>query len=119
MPKASPGNRAGITAALILFSFPLLADSSADVDQARKLYQLTDYQNALKILEDVQPKDGPVYAWIGRNHYMQGEYKKATENLEKAVAADPANSDLRTLAGPRIRPPRRNCQPFHRACTCQ
>jgi Flp pilus assembly protein TadD len=99
MSKASPGKRAGLTAALILFAFPLLADSSADLDHAQKLYQLTDYENALKILEAIQPKDGPVYAWIGRNRYMQGEYKKASENLEKAVAAEPANSDFELWLG--------------------
>jgi Flp pilus assembly protein TadD len=78
---------------------PLLAASPADLDQARKLYQLTDYESSLKILQAIQPKDGPVYELIGRNHYMQGEYKKATEVLEKAVAADPGNSGYELWLG--------------------
>jgi len=86
-------------AAALLAAWPLLAASSADLDQARRLYQLTDYEASLKILEAIQPKDGPVYALIGRNHYMQGEYKKATEMLDKAVAAEPGNSDYELWLG--------------------
>jgi Flp pilus assembly protein TadD len=82
-----------LRAAALLLVWPLLAANSDDADQARKLYQLTDYDASLKILEAIQPKDGPVLELIGRNRYMQGEYKKATENLEKAVAAEPDNSD--------------------------
>jgi tetratricopeptide (TPR) repeat protein len=37
-------------------------------------------------------KDGAVYELIGRNYYMQREFKKATEALEKAMAAEPGNS---------------------------
>jgi Flp pilus assembly protein TadD len=88
----------GLIAALLAV-WPLLAASQADLDQARKLYQLTDYESSLRILEAMQPKDGPVYELIGRNHYMQAEYKKATEALEKAVAADPGNSDCELWLG--------------------
>jgi Flp pilus assembly protein TadD len=87
------------SAAALLAAWPLLAASSADLEQARKLYQLTDYDTSLKILQTIEPKDGPVHALIGRNHYMQGEYKKATESLEKAVAAEPANSDYELWLG--------------------
>jgi len=83
----------------LLAAWPLLAAGSADLDQARKLYQLTDYASSLKILQAIQPKDGPVYALIGRNDYMQGEYKKATEVLEKAVAAEPNNSEYELWLG--------------------
>ena len=83
----------------LLAVWPLLAASPSSLDQARQLYQLTDYAASLKILEAIQPKDGPVFELIGRNHYMQGEYKKATEILEKAAAADPANSDYELWLG--------------------
>jgi tetratricopeptide (TPR) repeat protein len=76
-----------------------LAASPADLDQARRLYQLTDYESSLTILEGIESKDGPVLALIGRNRYMQGEYKKATEILEKAVAAEPSNSDYELWLG--------------------
>ena len=85
--------------AALLAVWPVLAASPTGLDQARQLYQLTDYVASLKILEAIQPKDGPVFELIGRNHYMQGEYKKATEILEKAAAADPANSDYELWLG--------------------
>ena len=85
--------------AALLAVWPVLAASPTSLDQARQLYQLTDYAASLKILEAIQPKDGPVFELIGRNHYMQGEYKKATEILEKAAAADPANSDYELWLG--------------------
>ena len=84
---------------VLLVVWPLLAASPAGLEQARKLYQLTDYEASLKILQAIQPKDGPVYALIGRNDYMQGEYKKATEVLEKAVAAEPNNSEYELWLG--------------------
>jgi Flp pilus assembly protein TadD len=77
----------------VLAAFPLLAASSASVEEARKLYQYTDYDGALKILQTLQQKDGPVYLLIGQSFYMRGDYKKATEHLEKAVALEPGNSD--------------------------
>lgn len=88
-----------LSAAALLAAWPLLAASSPDLEQARRLYQLTDYDTSLKILQAIEPKDAPVHALIGRNHYMQGEYKKATESLEKAVAAEPANSDYELWLG--------------------
>jgi len=63
-----------------------------DFDQARKLYNLTEFEQSLKVLHAIPEKDGPVYELMGRNYYMRGEYKKATDVLEKAFAADPANS---------------------------
>jgi tetratricopeptide (TPR) repeat protein len=84
-----------LTAALLL---PLLA-ASPPLEQARKLYELTDYDASLKILHGIQPKDGPVLELTGRNHFMLGDYKKATEVLEKALAAEPSNSDYALWLG--------------------
>ena len=74
-------------ATAVLAVCPLIAaqTASSDLEQARKLYQYTDYEGSLKILQTIEPKDGTVHALIGQNHYMQGEYKKATESLERAV----------------------------------
>lgn len=99
MSRGLIAHRTRFCATVLLTAWPLLAATSADLDQARNLYQLTDYEASLKILQAVQPKDGPVLELIGRNHYMQGEYKKATESFEKAVAADPGNSDYELWLG--------------------
>src|SRR3984885_1645272 len=85
--------------AIILCSFPLLAVSPSELEHARKLYQYTDYAGSLQVLAAIQPKNGPVYELTGQNLYMQGEYKKATENLEKALAAEPDNSDFALWLG--------------------
>jgi Flp pilus assembly protein TadD len=99
MSRRLIAQRMRFSAAALLAVWPLLAASSADLEQARKLYQLTDYDTSLKILQAIQPKDAPVHELIGRNQYMQGEYKKATESLEKAVAAEPGNSDYELWLG--------------------
>jgi Flp pilus assembly protein TadD len=70
-----------------------------ELDQARKLYNLTEFNQSLKILQAIRQKDGAVYELIGRNHYMQGDFKKATEALEKAVAAEPGNSEFNLWLG--------------------
>jgi Flp pilus assembly protein TadD len=70
-----------------------------EFDRARKLYNLTEFDQSLKILQVIPQKDGAVYDLIGRNYYMQGDFKKATEALEKAVAADPDNSEFNLWLG--------------------
>jgi tetratricopeptide (TPR) repeat protein len=63
-----------------------------DITLARNLYNSTDFERSLAVLLAIPSKDGAVYELIGRNYYMQGEYKKASEALEKAVAAEPSNA---------------------------
>jgi tetratricopeptide (TPR) repeat protein len=74
----------------------MLFGASPELEHAKKEYSLTDFQGSLKILLPLNPKDADVYELIGRNYYMMGDYKKATQYLEKAVAADPSSS-MRTL----------------------
>ncbi|MGA9624536.1 MAG: tetratricopeptide repeat protein [Bryobacteraceae bacterium] len=70
-----------------------------EFDQARKLYNLTEFEQSLKILRAIPQKDGAVYELEGRNYYMQGDFKNATEALEKAVAAEPGNSEFNLWLG--------------------
>jgi Flp pilus assembly protein TadD len=84
---------------LLLCLTAVLLGSSADLDRANKLYSKTEYEAALKLLAAIPEKDGQVYDLIGKNHFMLGEFKKATEAYEKAVAADPANSSYRHWLG--------------------
>jgi Flp pilus assembly protein TadD len=70
-----------------------------ELDQARKLYNLTEFDQFLKILQAIPQKDGAAYELIGRNYYMQGDFKKATDALEKAVAAEPGNSEFNLWLG--------------------
>jgi Flp pilus assembly protein TadD len=86
-------------AIVVLAVWPLLAGTPGDLEQARQLYHATDYDSSLKVLQSIQPKDGPVLFLIGRNYYMRGDYKKAAESLEKAVAADPSKAEYELWLG--------------------
>lgn len=79
-------------AILVCLASALLA-GGPELERARTLYNQTDFDQSLKILNAVPDKDAPVYALIGRNYYMRGDYKKATDSLEKAFAAEPGNAD--------------------------
>jgi cytochrome c-type biogenesis protein CcmH/NrfG len=70
-----------------------------ELDQARKLYQSTQFEQSLRILEPIPSKDAPTYILMGRDYFMLGEYKKATEVLEQAVQREPKNGDAALWLG--------------------
>ena len=70
-----------------------LSGASPDWERARQLYEITEYDQSLKILQSIAVKDAAVYALMGRDYLMSGDFKKATDVLEKAVAAEPNNSE--------------------------
>ncbi|MCE5309214.1 MAG: tetratricopeptide repeat protein [Acidobacteriales bacterium] len=61
-------------------------------EQAESLYQRTDYQAAVNLLNRVGQKDAATYNLLGRSYYGLADYKKATESLERAAAMEPNNS---------------------------
>ena len=61
--------------------------------QAHELYQRTDYAGSLRELLAVTDKDAAVLQLIGQDYFMLGEYRKATEFLERAAALTPANAE--------------------------
>ena len=65
---------------------------AANWEEAQKLYDRTEYEESLKVLKAIPEKDARAYGLMGQSFLMTGEYKKATEVLEKAVAAEPNNS---------------------------
>jgi tetratricopeptide (TPR) repeat protein len=78
-------------AALCFTSISFGADLQQD--QARKLYERTDFQGSLQLLLLSPRKGADTLDLIGRNYYMLGEYKKASAFLLEAVAAEPDGSD--------------------------
>jgi tetratricopeptide (TPR) repeat protein len=76
-----------------------LCAQSASFEQASKLYHRTEYESSLKLLLALRDKDGPVYDLIGRNQFMLGEFKKASESYQQALAADPSNSEYEHWLG--------------------
>src|SRR5664279_5676909 len=78
-----------------MFGFACLAwAAGGDLERATKLYNLTEFQQSLEVLHAVPNKDAAVYELMGRNYYGQGEFKKATEALERAVVLQPGNSNV-------------------------
>jgi tetratricopeptide (TPR) repeat protein len=85
--------------ALALGLAALAAAMGPDLERARKLYNLTEFEQSLKVLQAAPQKDAEIWELIGRNYYMIGEYKKATESLEQAAAGDPGNAEIALWLG--------------------
>jgi tetratricopeptide (TPR) repeat protein len=81
----------------------LLSGDSAALERARKLYRHTDYEAAIRVLlvgnSGEIDKSPDVKELVGQCYFMTGDYKKATDYLEQAVAAEPANSLYHTWLG--------------------
>ncbi len=73
--------------------------AGSDLEQARKLYNQTDFEGSLRVLHAIPVKDAAVYELMGRDYYMQSDYKRASEVLEKAFAAEPDNSQYALWLG--------------------
>jgi tetratricopeptide (TPR) repeat protein len=63
--------------------------ASVEWVRAHDLYQRTEYNQSLVQLLPLSPKDAATLQLIGQNYFMVGEYKRATESLEKALALAP------------------------------
>src|SRR5271165_5007941 len=77
----------------------LAGAAGEDLREARKLYNSTEFERSLKVLLAIPEKDAAVYELMGRNYYMQADYKRAAEILEKAVALEPANAEYALWLG--------------------
>lgn len=72
---------------------------AADLDKAYRQFQRTDYTGAIQILSAAEPKSAAVYDLMGRSYFMSGDFKRASEIFEKAVALQPENSDYHLWLG--------------------
>src|SRR5258708_15798654 len=82
------------------------------LEQAATLYHRTEYEASLKLLQELPEKDAAVFDLIGKNQFMLGDFKKAAESYEKAVSADPANSDYEHWLGKAYGKRAENASPF-------
>jgi len=83
----------------LVCSLALCLSAGSNLEHARKLYNFTDFEASLKVLQAIPQKDAAVYELMGRNYYMLADYKKATEALEKAAAADPSSGEIALWVG--------------------
>jgi tetratricopeptide (TPR) repeat protein len=77
----------------------LTLSAGTPLEQARVLYNHTDYDAALKLLSSLEIKNGPEWELAGKSHYMKGDFKRAGEAFQKAVAADPGRSEYHLWLG--------------------
>lgn len=81
--------------ALTLLSLPLTAQ---DLSKAEDLYKHTEFEASLLLL-DKHSSDSATNFLIGRNYFMLGDFKKASEYLLKAAANEPKNSEYMDWVG--------------------
>jgi Flp pilus assembly protein TadD len=71
---------------------------SQDLTRAEALYKNTDFEASLSLL-DKHSSDPATNFLIGRNYFMEGEFKKAVDYLVKATDAQPNNSEYSDWLG--------------------
>jgi tetratricopeptide (TPR) repeat protein len=93
----------GFTRFFHLSAILLIAASSwaqtPGMDEARRLYHLTHFERSLQVLQAIPEKNAPVLQLMGMDYYGEGDFKKATEVLEKAVSLEPASSEINLWLG--------------------
>jgi tetratricopeptide (TPR) repeat protein len=72
---------------------------SAGLGEAEEQYQRADYRAAVSTLLSLPSKNAAGNALIGKAYYMDGEFRKAADFLEKAVREDPRNSEYHDWLG--------------------
>ena len=73
--------------------------SGSSVRRASALYQRTEYEDSLHVLEEDPTPDAAAYLLSGKNYFMLGDYKKATDSLRRLVALSPNNSEYELWLG--------------------
>lgn len=82
----------GLAAGLLAFA--------GDLERARELYARTEYRQSLDLLQKSPQRAEPAaLALAGRCWYQLGDFKRAVEALEKAVAAAPRDPQLHLWLG--------------------
>jgi predicted Zn-dependent protease len=86
------------TAVLIGVAVFAQGATAPTVHKAEELYQKTDFEGSLALL-DKQPTDSATQFVAARDYFMLGEFKKSVEYLQKAIAAEPNNSEYMDWLG--------------------
>ena len=85
----------GVKRLMWMFGFACLAWAAGpDLDRANKLYNITEFQQSLEVLQAVPNRDAAVYELMGRNYYGLGDFRKAADALERSAALAPGNSTV-------------------------
>jgi tetratricopeptide (TPR) repeat protein len=69
------------------------------LSKAEQLYHRTDYQTSLTMIRESGLANAKAYGLAGKDQFMLGDYKKASEAFERAFALEPANADYALWLG--------------------
>jgi tetratricopeptide (TPR) repeat protein len=75
----------------LLVGICLMAQDS--LKPAEELYQKTEYRASLGVLQHLPSQNAAGYALAGRDYFMLGEFKKASEAFQRAFAQEPGKSE--------------------------
>ena len=73
--------------------------AAGEFEGARELYQRTEYQESLNLLLPVTNRNTEEFQLLGQDYFMLGEYKKATEEFDRALASGNGSAQLYVWAG--------------------
>jgi tetratricopeptide (TPR) repeat protein len=77
---------------------PVFGESADTLGKAEELYKHTQYEASLALL-DQHTFSSPTNFLIGRDYFMMGDFKKATEYFQKAASGNPTNSEYMDWLG--------------------
>ena len=87
------------TGAALLVLASMAAGAGPGFERAERLYQRTEYAAAIDTLLASSGDSAASNALIGKSYFMQGQYKRSSTYLEKAVAEDPRNAEYHDWLG--------------------
>lgn len=74
------------------------AESGDTLGKAEELHKRTEYEASLALL-DQHSFNSPVNFLVGRNYFMMGDFKKASDFFQKAASGNPTNSEYMDWLG--------------------
>lgn len=84
---------------LLLACTVVWGEDSGLIAKAEHLYRHTDYRASLDVLHQTAQEDAKSYVLTGKDQFMLGEYKKATEAFEQAFVLEPGNAECALWLG--------------------
>ena len=74
------------------------AGDAPALDRAQNFYRHTDYSAAISILKQM-PESPKTLGLLGQSYFMEGDYRKATDTLDRAATLAPNDSYIQTWLG--------------------
>ena len=82
----------------VMIAFTAFAGEASELDRAQNFYNHTDYSAATAILKQM-PESPKSLKLLGQSYFMDGEYRKSVDTLERASSLAPNDSDIQTWLG--------------------